>query len=388
MTVGAEGSRLSSAGSVRATSRLASRDLWVTPVVIFAVSRAFLALLMDVSSRLIPGAHIRGNVSVLPPTDILWRAAGWTRPWFRFDTAWYLGIAQHGYHWGALGVANTNFMPVFPFLIWVFEPLAGGSAWIASWLVANCALLAAFILIWRWSLLHLTRQAADRTLLLLAFLPFGLFLSAPYAEPVFLLLAVAAFVLAEQDRWTAAIFAAGLGTITRPVGLAVVLALVALALSRGEPRRAALAVLGLLPLVGFSIYLGLAFGHPLAFLTYHSAGWVHPHGGILTTIASQFHTSLSPFDRVDALCALVFLASGVLAWRRFGAAYGTYVLAGVLMPLAHGLVSMERYVLVLFPAAAVWAGVERKSVQVGAFTICVAGSILATILFGAGYTVI
>src|SRR5205085_2122620 len=99
-------------------------------------------------------------------------------------------------------------------------------------------------------------------------------------------------------------------------------------------------------------YLWLSFRQPLGFLTYHSAGWVPPHSGIGATIASQFQTHLSPLDRLDAALVVFFVASGIVCWRKLGPAYGAYILAGVGLPLAHGLVSMERYVVVLFPAMA------------------------------------
>lgn len=364
-----------------------ARFLLLTPLVVFAISHVLMAALAWYAPHLLPDPGIRANASVLPHSDWLSGAGRWTAPWFRFDTAWYVGVAEHGYHWGALGRANTNFMPLYPALIRVTQ-LVTGSAWFAAWLIANLAYLAALVVLWQWASYRFAVEVATRTLLLLVAFPFAFFFATPYAEPLFLLLAVAAFVLAEKERWWLAIVAAGLSTVTRPVGLAVVLGLVVLALARNDRRHAMASFLALLPLGGFIVYLGVAFGRPLAFLTYHSGGWIPPHGGLLTTISSQFHTHFSPFDRIDAFLVVVFLASSVLAWRRLGPHYGVYIVVGVLLPLVHGLVSMERYVIVLFPAMAAWATIENKGVQIALFAISSFGFLVATTMFTVGYTLI
>jgi hypothetical protein len=133
------------------------------------------------------------------------------------------------------------------------------------------------------------------------------------------------------------------------------------------------------------IYLGFSVGHPLGIVVYHSAGWVPAHGGLGTTLSSQFQTNISPFDRVDAVVTLLFLVSGVLAWRTLGAPYGVFVLLGVLLPLAHGLVSMERYVIVLFPAAAVWAVWDGKLRQAAFFGVSLLALVVTTVMFASGY---
>jgi hypothetical protein len=139
-------------------------------------------------------------------------------------------------------------------------------------------------------------------------------------------------------------------------------------------------------MLAFILYLTVAFEQPLAFLTYHSAGWVPPHGGVATTITSQFHTHLSPLDRVDAMLVVLFLASAAVAWRRLGPAYAVYVLVGVLLPLMHGLVSMERYVVVLFPAFALWASWKRKGAQIAMFATSLTLLVTATMMYTSGFS--
>lgn len=353
------------------------------PCIVFLISRALMLVLAWAAPHLIPTA--RTDVRLLPRTDPLAAIWGWSSPWFRFDTRWYVGVAEHGYHWGGLNHANTNFLPLYPLLIRAVQPLTLNSPWLAGFLIANAAFLWALIALWRWSLLRWDRRVAFRILVLVSLFPFAMFFVTPYAESLFLALALTALLLAEQDRWALAACAGGLSAVSRPVGMAVVLALVVIAVQRRNRTALACALASAIPFLAFVGYLTIAFGHPFAFLTYHSAGWVPPSGGPVHTVLSQFHTHLSPFDRVDALAALVFLSSAVAAWRRIGPAYGVYTLVGVILPLVHGLVSMERYVVVLFPAMAVWSTARSKLAHMAVLAISLMLLVMATTMFATGY---
>jgi hypothetical protein len=257
----------------------------------------------------------------------------------------------------------------------------------AAWLVSNLAYLAGLVLLWRWARLRWESERATRVVILFAVFPFSIFFLTPYAEALFFALAVSAFVLAEQNRWWQAAIIVGLATITRPLGPALLVALLIMALQHGNRRAAGYILLSAAPALAFVAYLGFTVGHPLGIVVYHSAGWVTPHGGLLSTLTSQFHTNLTPFDRVDAFVSILFLISAALVWRTLGAPYGAFVLLGVLLPLAHGLVSMERYVIVLFPAIGLWATWDGKVRQAFFFGISLMGLVLVSIMFASGYSI-
>lgn len=365
------------------TDRAASR--YIIPAVVFTVSRVFLAVLAWVAPHLL--GRLRINPSLLPRHDPLASVWAWSSPWFRFDARWYVGVAQHGYHWGSVSHTNTNFFPLYPILIRLTQPLTLNDPWLAALVVSNAAFLAALVLLYRWALARSGSSVALRVILLTVAFPFSFFFAAPYAEPLFLALAIAAFLLAENDRPALAALAAGLSSVTRPVGLAVVAAIVILAYRRFGIRRALIASAGIVPFLLFVLYLGVAVGHPLGFAVYHTYGWLAPHGGVLTTIGSQFHTRLSPFDRIDATLAALFLLSVIAVRRRVGLGYAVFVLLGVLMPLSKSLAGMERYVIVLFPSFAAWATWRNKAVQATLFGTFLLGLVIATTMFADGYSI-
>lgn len=379
------GLRPVSARPLPAAVSAVARAEYFLPLCIFLVSHVSLLVLAHAAPDILQLLH--RYHTYLPRTDPLARAWTWTSPWFRFDAYWYVDVAEHGYRYGAVPVTNTNFFPLFPLCIRALQPLTLGSPWIAAWLVANLFSLGSLLLLWHWARERWDQSIALRVLLLTAAFPFAFFFMAPYSESVFLALALAAFILADANRWPAAAVLAGLSAVSRPVGVVVVVSLVIMALYQRKPRAAAVAAAGMLPFIAFVLYLGLATGHPLGFTVNHSEAWVPPHGGILATIGSQFHTQLSPFDRADAAVSVLFLLSVIPVWRRLGPAYAAFVLLGVLLPLSRGLVSMERYVIVLFPAMAVWATWRSRAVQIALFALCVLGLALATVMFADGYAI-
>ena len=71
----------------------------------------------------------------------------------------------------------------------------------AAYAVALAAFLGALTLLHRLVSLELGRPLARPVLLLLAVFPAALYFGAPYAESLFLLLAVGAFYAARTGRW-------------------------------------------------------------------------------------------------------------------------------------------------------------------------------------------
>src|SRR5262249_19202597 len=90
-----------------------------------------------------------------------------------------------------------------------------------------------------------------RAVLYLAFFPMALFLQAVYSESLYMLLTLAAFVLAERGRWLETGLVAGLALLTRSAGLALLPPLLLLAW-RSPHRPRAISSLAAAP--GFSAF--------------------------------------------------------------------------------------------------------------------------------------
>jgi hypothetical protein len=332
------------------------------------------------------------------------RAFIWDRPrlthdlglvtdiWARWDSVHFLRIAEHGYEHAAQGTAA--FHPLYPALVAVAGRAFGGHFVLGGIVISLLACLGAFVLLYRLAEERLGADAARRAVLYLAVFPAALFLQAVYSESLYLMLAVAAFVLAERGRFLSAGAVTGLAMLTRAAGIALLPALAVIAW-RNRRRPRALASLLAAPVVfaAYPLYLWQQTGHPWSFFdaqhVWHrklsSAG---PFGGIwqglrggwaaLEQFASGSHThrywdqvkDLDPM-RVAALnlenlaFLVLFLVLAVLAWRRLGAAYGVFAFASLAIPLSipssrWPLLSMPRFGLVIFPLFLALATLGRR----------------------------
>jgi Mannosyltransferase (PIG-V) len=306
-----------------------------------------------------------------------------TDVWARWDSVWFLRIAEHGYHSGSN--ADTAFYPLYPLTIAGLGRVLAGHYVLAGLLISLAASLGAFYLLHRLAEERLGADGARRAVLYLAVFPMSLFLVALYTESLFLLLALAAFLLAERNRWLSAWTVTGLAMLTRIAGVALVPALLLMAW-RAPDRRRALAGVAV-PAVLFAAYpayLAGVRGDGLAFL--HSQGLWHRHfsyagplGGIwdglrsvwaaLEQFASGSHThsywrAVPVTDSDPMRTAVINLAAfgflvlfvwlSIVAWRRFGAVYGVYCVVSLAIPLSAPssrwpLLSMPRFGLAVFP---------------------------------------
>jgi hypothetical protein len=348
------------------------------------------------------------------------RAARWDDPtlthdlgavtdvWARWDSVWFLRIAEHGYD-AATGAASA-FYPLYPATVAVLGRAFFGHYVLAGIAISLAASFCAFLLLYELAEERLGADGARRAVLYLALFPFALFFQAVYSESLYLLLTIAAFVLAERRRYPAAGAVTGLALLTRPTGVALLPALALLAWGERDRIRA-LAWLALAPLMfaAYPLYLWQADGDPWAFLRAQRLWSRHlspagPFGGIwdglragwagVEQLASGSHTHVywtavrdtDPIRaatlNLECLAFLVlFVVLTVIAWRRFGAPYGLFATLSLAIPLSvpserWPLLSMPRFGLTIFPlflALAVLGGRPRAHTAIVAVSSLLLG---------------
>ena len=304
-----------------------------------------------------------------------------TDVWARWDSVWFLRIAEHGYS-SARGGASA-FYPLYPASVALFGRVLFGHYVLAGILVSLAAALGSCLLLYRLAEERLGADGARRAVLYLALFPFALFLQAVYSESLYLLLTLAAFVLAERKRFLLAGGASGLALLTRPTGLALLPALAVIAWQERDRLRT-LASLAVAPVLfaAYPLYLWRAEGDPWAFLHAQRIWNRHlspagPLGGIwdglragwagVEQLASGSHTRVywTPVQDTDPIRAatlnleclaflVLFLVLTVIAWRRFGTPYGLFAALSLAIPLSvpserWPLLSLPRFGLTIFP---------------------------------------
>jgi hypothetical protein len=341
---------------------------------VWAASRAALAIL-TVGLLLL----LRGDAGgeMFRPTTIL--------TWERWDTRWYLAIAQHGY----FSRDSANFFPLYPLLTAVFSQALAAFTGLglspelrlaAALAVSNLGALVGFVAI---ALLADDEREGRHALTALVAYPLAFFMAAAYTEGPFLALAGLTLLFARRGRWGWAWLTSFLAGLTRSTAIVLILPLLwefwrqrdlpELARERGwrqlpflpgilsrDLLGAAAAASGV-P-VGMGLYmafLGFRFGDPLLFVHTQQSTWHHvlsPPWSTLQQAAAQAPLPISGLEPLDLALVLLFGLLTMAGARRLPFAYTLYtigLLALILVsPVAteHDTVaSSGRYLLAAIP---------------------------------------
>ena len=379
----------------------AARWVWM-PLLAFAITRLGIAAVAYFSTPIladsnVPPYHAR-------PDNILLDVFG-----SRWDTGFYLSIAEEGYRYEGVPLPSVAFFPLLPMTIRALMTLTGDALW-AGILAANLALLAAVMLLYKLAEVQWGEDIADRAVWYLLIYPASFFGSAIYTESLFLLLSIATFYLARRGRWWEAGLTGLLASLTRLVGL-ILVPVVLLewwqqrkkgAGTETRPSWQGLAAAVLMPVgtLVYMLYLQWSVGDPLAFMR-ASQAWARQPKSPLAMISEMvvtpsqgwgaaLGTGALPLDNwLDLFFVMFFLAIGVILLLRRQWSEGAYVLLGALIPFSSGLLmSQRRYMWVLFPAfilLALWG--ENKWVDRVVTVASLMGLALFTALFANWYWV-
>jgi hypothetical protein len=375
------------------------REGAVFALVVFAASRILMSFLGVVlvtahpqnGSAIGPGAP--PEIFSPPATPGLHNAIDGMQ---RYDAAWFEWIAADGY--GTVD-ARGAFFPGYPLLIRatsIVTPLGvpGSAA-----LVANVAFALALIVLFALSRLELgSVVAARRSVVLFACLPTAFFLLAPLSEAPFLLASLLAWFWARTGRWGWRVAVAGFAAcMVRSIGVALVAGLAIEALrprdddGPGRVQRLAAAGAGLLAPALYSAWWWTR-GRPLEPLraqSYWHRAFTVPVVTAVDGLRAAWHgatTDGSSFLLVDGVIVILALAAAVYVWRRFAPGYAAYVWISLLIPLCsevanRPLLSLPRFVAVLFPFAWVAGAVRSREWFVLLATICLVWQVALAVEF-------
>ena len=307
----------------------------------------------------------------------------------RHDSGWYFDIARKGYDASAAvagGRSNIAFAPVYPMLMRYVGRLFGrspGDLYLGGIVVSWLSFALAMVVLYRLAALDVPRRRAERAVVLIAIFPFSFFFGAVYTESTFLLFTLLSFYGFRTQRWALGGIAGAVATATRVTGIMMWPALAWIAWRSAKPtgRDRAMAagalVVATLGFVGYCAYIYDLTGQPLLWATaltrwgsgYHPGGapWSAPVALVqrLLTHPYAFLASepMALYDTLYGVTALLFAAAIPFVWRKFGAAYGVFMLLNLYVPLSSGAFEgLGRYCSVLFPAFIWLASIRSRFV--------------------------
>lgn len=390
---------------------------WRQPLALFGAVFVVLAGVVWYSAR----DGVVDFYNAIPPVYTWSQVLG---GWFRFDGGWYDVIATSGYSYaGPDQQAPVAFFPAYPMLLRGLHAVTSLPVPLLGTFVTVACGAGVAVLFHRWCADRLGDRVARTAVVLLLVYPYAWFLyGAVYADALFLLAVLASFVLLERGHPIWAGVAGAVATGARPVGVALVIGLVAVVLMRRHvvtrregrfgvriqlhrlrPADAGV-LLSLGGLVGWMAYLWASFGNPLAFQAVQQApGWDQgsgPHTWFKITFLQRLVRLpgyvdgwLSGSGGIDAwkdtlytvglllqgLLILGFIALLVVVWRRIGWGYAVYAASVLAVPLAGSkdFQGVGRYLLAAFPCFAAVAillvdrpMLRRVWVPVSAMMLC------------------
>lgn len=378
---------------------------WRQPLLVFAGIAALLVVVVWFSARNGPVSLYPGGQPAYPGDHLL-------GGWFRFDGGWYDVIARQGYSYaGPTAQAPVAFFPAYPLLLRALHAVTNLPVPVLGVLATMACGAGVAVLFHRWCAERCGPRVARTAVVVLLLYPYAWYLyGAVYADALFLLAVLAAFVLLEAGHPVWAGVAGAVGTAARPVGAALVLGLVAVVLMRRhvlERRDGARlptvrwrrlrpgdagVLLSATGLLAWMTYLWVEFDEPLAFQKVQQApGWDQgsgPHTWFKLTLFEELgrfpgHVRdwLSGTGGIDAwkdtlsttglvlqaVLMLVFIALLVVVWRRIGWGYAVYAAGVLAVPLlgSKDFQGVGRYLLAAFPcmAAAGWLLADHPAVR-------------------------
>jgi hypothetical protein len=318
--------------------------------------KAFLLALVPASLLLLPGLFNADNYR----DNFHWPAEA--RPtvataFAAWDSQHFLYLSLEGYQRRPPREAPFNaFYPLWPALIRLCSGSTPQSHLIAALVLSNLLSLAALFLFHQLVLTRHGPAAAHAALLLLLSFPSAFYLSLPYSESLFLLLAVLLFLFLDAGHARGVALAAFLAALTRAPGLFLALPIAAHLIWTRE-RRPSRLLLCCAPMLGFLCYLAVmqvATGDALTGFKvygYYAVDRVRDWESLLRALSPPSGLAIHGFgDSALDRALFVLLLAALPLIARLGPAYLVYALAVGVMPApANSFTSFNRYLLVVFP---------------------------------------
>lgn len=278
--------------------------------------------------------------------------------WQRYDTNWYLTIAQNGYH---ANDGTIAFFPLYPLLIWFLGSILSNDL-LAALLISNFTLFLGMYFLFALTDDIFGQPAAQRTLIYLLIFPTSFFFFAAYTEAPFFLCATAAFYAAHHHRWGLTGFLGALATLTRMQGILLIIPLGYVCFrdvwQKKRSIQPALPLL-LIPLafLSFQIFTG---GKSATSLELHwHARTAMPWESIWLVIRSFFDGNGNLIAGFNLIVVVSFLLMCIPISKNLPLEYSLYAILVLLIPLFRinenePLVSYGRYALAAFPVFMIW----------------------------------
>ncbi|MFA0823377.1 MAG: hypothetical protein ACC612_10870 [Methanomethylovorans sp.] len=305
-----------------------------------------------------------------------WTGNIWLDIWGVWDAGWYMTISQNGYTAGPfeqliLEQTNIAFFPLYPLLMRFFGYILGNH-YIAGLIISNICLFISCIYLYKLVKLDFDKYTASKSVKYLLFFPTSFILSGVFSESLYLALTVICFYYARTGKWQTVGIIGFFLALTRSTGVLVVLPLLyegivpllnenknlrSIKFSRKEISPLFYLLLIPLGLIFFMIFNYYLTGDFMAF-AHAQLAWDRHLTNPLYVLITGYKSSV--YTAFEAIFTLLFSFIILLSYRKIRFSYWLFCMYSIFIPLSTGIMSMPRFISVIFPIYILFAGITKN----------------------------
>lgn len=342
-------------------------------------------LIMFFSTRIILsliGVLSRKLLELYTTNQFVYSSNIWLAIWGVWDTGWYLDISQNGYTPRSLDqlfLQQTNivFFPLYPLFMRFLGSIIGND-YIAGVMISNFCLMVSCIYLCKLVSLDSDKAIAMKSVKYLLLFPVSFIFSGVFTESLYLALALMCFYYARTGKWQMAGITGFFLSLTRSVGVLIVLPLLYEGLmplikenkclisfedlKNSRDKMLPLFYIALIPLgtVSFMIFNYYLYGDFMAF-AHAQVMWGRHPANPLEVLINGFNENIYTF--FEAAFATTFIFILILFYRKIRFSYWLFSMYSIFIPLSTGVQSMPRYILVIFPIYILFADITNNRVS-------------------------
>jgi len=290
--------------------------------------------------------------------------------WTRWDTSWYIAIAEKGYITEGKDALAIVFYPGYPMLIKLINIITEDSK-ISSLFISLFFSLTSTFFLYKLVVLDYSKNIALKAVWFLNIFPTSYFLQAGYTESTFLTFTLASFYFFRQKKLTPTSVTGIMATLTRVNGLLLIPALLTeiMPLKDTIKVRAKKLITLLIISWGTCLYLLInffTFGDFFYFTKVLNDVWYKhfspPWEGVrnlYNNLPARGDAFYSTF--LAELITIILLAIMLPFIWKIRKSYAVYVFTNLLLITSTSFIlSTPRYALMLFPIYIVFACIKNK----------------------------
>lgn len=301
----------------------------------------------------------------------VYKADSFEGQFVRWDSGYYLDIAQHGYR---VNGDEQAFFPLYPLLCRFFSQITGISLLWSGFFISVFSFIASVLALYRWVIIDHTPQTAFWSVLWICVFPMSFFLIAFYPEALFLLLSILSIYFARRGKFITSGLMIAIAGATRPSAFLLAIPFILEFLQQHEFQRSRIlrfSIGALIAPIGMISYLGFIALQSGSFNIFSYSSnlhtdfnsriswpWITLYDGFLAAIfgiginADWFSRILAIQDLFYALIGILSAIWSVFRIRLSSALFFLFSMLFFFMchgPHGYAFWSMPRHVAYLFP---------------------------------------